>query len=178
MMGGGLLRRRVVSPLQFLILIRLKHGPEYGYKMLKEIRAEFQGLWDIKTGTFYPALRSLESRGFVETETREDTDYYILTEKGNSLLDSIGSRMVSEYDVMQRYFDTVVKWLPMSFLETIIKIVQRISIRKFDRTELLTKMLNHMSMENKVEFLDNLRMSIRNNLEYVEKVYKEVLDGE
>ena len=75
MLRVGPLASGAVSPLQFLLLLQLNKGPKYGYEMLKFLRDEFQGVWDVKTGSVYPALRSLESRGFVETTMKEETEF-------------------------------------------------------------------------------------------------------
>ena len=59
---------RPVSPLQALLLVQLEEGPKYGYEMFKAIKDEFEGIWEPKTGSIYPVLKSLERRGFVATE--------------------------------------------------------------------------------------------------------------
>lgn len=105
---------KFVSPLQFLVIMQLSEEPKYGYEMLKVLRDEFDGIWDLKTGTFYPALKSLESKGFVETEIRDQTEFYSLTEKGTALLNSMGGRMETEYKFTDAYFKTVMKWMPLS----------------------------------------------------------------
>ncbi len=175
MMSGGLMHtRRVVSPLQFLVLIQLSKEPKYGYEILKSLREEFDGIWNIKTGTFYPALRSLESRGFVKTEFRDETEYYNLTKKGSTLLDSVGGRIASEHKVTDKYFQTLIKWMPLRLKRRVIDRIGFMASLPINIYEDLPKLLNGISYEEKKDFLENLLGFIRNNLSEVEKVYQAI----
>ena len=177
MMRGGLIHgRRVVSPLQFLVIMQLSEEPKYGYEMLKVLRDEFDGLWDLKTGTFYPALKSLESRGFVETELRDQTEFYSLTEKGTTLLSSLGGRMETEYKVTDRYFKTVIKWMPLSVKRRLIEMVGFMASNPIDIYGDLPRLLKGVPNEKKKEVLENLLVLIRRNLSQVEKVYQDVVE--
>ncbi len=177
MMRGGLIHgRRVVSPLQFLVIMQLSEEPKYGYEMLKVLRNEFDGLWDLKTGTFYPALKSLESRGFVETELRDQTEFYSLTEKGTTLLSSLGGRMETEYKVTDRYFKTMMKWMPLSVKRRLIEMIGFMASNPIDIYGDLPKLLKGVPTEKKKEVLDNLLVLIRGNLSQVEKVYQDIVE--
>ena len=177
MMRGGLIHgRRVVSPLQFLVIMQLSEEPKYGYEMLKVLRDEFDGLWDLKTGTFYPALKSLESRGFVETELRDQTEFYSLTEKGTTLLSSLGGRMETEYKVTDRYFKTMMKWMPLSVKRRLIEMIGFMASNPIDIYGDLPKLLKGVPTEKKKEVLENLLVLIRRNLSQVEKVYQDIVE--
>ncbi len=177
MMKGGLIHgRRVVSPLQFLVIMQLSEEPKYGYEMLKVLRDEFDGLWDLKTGTFYPALKSLESRGFVETELRDQTEFYSLTEKGTTLLSSLGGRMETEYKVTDKYFKTVMKWMPLSVKRRLIEMIGFMASNPIDIYGDLPKLLKGIPTEKKKEVLENLLVLIRRNLSQVEKVYQDIVE--
>ncbi len=177
MMRGGLIHgRRVVSPLQFLVIMQLSEEPKYGYEMLKVLRDEFDGLWDLKTGTFYPALKSLESRGFVETELRDQTEFYSLTEKGKTLLSSLGGRMETEYKVTDRYFKTMMKWMPLSVKRRLIEMIGFMASNPIDIYGDLPRLLKGVPIEKKKEVLDNLLVLIRRNLSQVEKVYQDIVE--
>jgi DNA-binding PadR family transcriptional regulator len=177
MMRGGLIHgRRVVSPLQFLVLMQLSEEPKYGYEMLKVLRDEFDGLWDLKTGTFYPALKSLESRGFVETELRDETEFYSLTEKGTTLLSSLGGRMETEYRVTDKYFKTLMKWMPLSVKRRLIEMVGFMASNPIDIYGDLPRLLKDVPTEKKKEVLENLLVIIKRNLSQVEAVYQGVLE--
>ncbi len=177
MMRGGLIHgRRGVSPLQFLVIMQLSEEPKYGYEMLKVLRDEFDGLWDLKTGTFYPALKSLESRGFVETELRDQTEFYSLTEKGTTLLESLGGRMETEYKVTDKYFKTLMKWMPLSVKRRLIEMIGFMASNPIDIYGDLPKLLKGVPTEKKKEVLDNLLVLIRRNLSQVEKVYQDIVE--
>ncbi len=177
MMKGGLIHgRRVVSPLQFLVIMQLSEEPKYGYEMLKVLRDEFDGLWDLKTGTFYPALKSLESRGFVETELRDQTEFYSLTEKGTTLLGSLGGRMETEYKVTDKYFKTLMKWMPLSVKRRLIEMIGFMASNPIDIYGDLPKLLKGVPTEKKKEVLENLLVLIRRNLSQVEKVYQDIVE--
>jgi len=177
MMRGGLIHgRRVVSPLQFLVIMQLSEEPKYGYEMLKALRDEFEGHWDLKTGTFYPALKSLESRGFVETELRDQTEFYSLTKKGTTLLSSLGGRMETEYKVTDKYFKTMIKWMPLTVKRRLIEMVGFMASNPIDIYGDLPKLLKGIPPKKKKEVLENLLVVIRRNLSQVEKVYQETLE--
>ena len=167
---------RVVSPLQFLVLMQLSEEPKYGYEMLKTLRDEFEGIWALKTGSFYPALKSLESRGFVETETRDETEFYNLTKKGETLLDGLGRRMETEYRVADKYFKTVVKWMPPSVKRRLIEVIGFMASNPIDIYGDLPRLLKDVPSDKKKEVLENLLVIIKRNLSQVEAVYNDVLE--
>ncbi len=72
--------------LTTLILQNLRRGPNHGYRIAQEIKAQSKGVLDFKEGTLYPALHGLEGKGLVSCATREENGrarrYYKLTEKG------------------------------------------------------------------------------------------------
>jgi DNA-binding PadR family transcriptional regulator len=58
----------------------------YGYEILKALRDEFEGLWRPETGALYPALKRLMEHGLVQVDTRDDKEYYQLTEPAQAWL--------------------------------------------------------------------------------------------
>lgn len=178
MMRGGPITRRVVSPLQFLLLLQLNEGPKYGYEMLRALKDEFEGAWEPKTGTFYPALRSLEARGFVETEMREETDFYHLTERGKNLLDRVGERIGGEHKFVDRYFRAVVKWMPRQILERSLGLIQSLSEEGFDIYSILLQSLDErVDKKRKLEVLESVNGNLRKRLDLVERLRREIEEG-
>ncbi len=98
-----------ISPLQFVMLIKLRERPMYGYELLKALREDFEGLWPLQTGTLYPALRRLEDQGLVRSEQREGVDYYSLTEKGNDAIADKARKLPADLRLMIRYFEVLEK---------------------------------------------------------------------
>ncbi|MCW4036718.1 MAG: PadR family transcriptional regulator [Candidatus Bathyarchaeota archaeon] len=179
MMRVGPLARAVVSPLQFLMLLQLNYGSRYGYEMLKDLRDEFEGVWNPRTGTFYPALRSLEARGFVETETKEETEFYNLTEKGMNLLGSLGERLERDYEFMDRYFRALVKWMPRQTRKRLIGIMRSLSERDVDVYSPMQQFLDEtVDRETKLNILEGMIKILRTRLEVAERLKKEITDGD
>jgi len=92
------------SPVQILILLQLRKKPMYGYEILKSLRDQFADIWEPKTGTVYPALRSLETRGLVQTELREEKEFYSLTEKGEEIMKDAARLLESNLEFAGKYF--------------------------------------------------------------------------
>lgn len=71
-----------------LLLLKLLEDRDlYGYQMIEELRRRSDRTFELKAGTLYPLLHTLEQKGFVEAwEDRGDTArprrYYHLTDAG------------------------------------------------------------------------------------------------
>jgi len=70
-----------------LILSILSRKDMYGYGMIKEIDKRSRGVFELKEGTLYPILHSLEGEGMVESywersENGRKRKYYKITAKG------------------------------------------------------------------------------------------------
>jgi transcriptional regulator len=73
--------------LNMMILQVLRQGPANGYEIAKFIEHRSQDLLQVEHGSLYPALRRLEAKGFIKSETRlSETNraarYYTLAEAG------------------------------------------------------------------------------------------------
>lgn len=74
-----------------LILTLLVRKQMYGYELIKELELVSGGLFELKEGTLYPILHSLESEGHVLSEWVGDEGtrqrkYYSVTKIGRALL--------------------------------------------------------------------------------------------
>lgn len=74
-----------------LILKLLEEKDMYGYEMIETLANKSDHTFDLKAGTLYPILHSLEKKELVESyEQKADNDrlrkYYHLTKKGKNLL--------------------------------------------------------------------------------------------
>lgn len=94
-----------ISPLQFVMLATLKEKPMYGYELLKSLREQFEGVWSPQTGTVYPALKRLEDHGLVNSEKKQGTEYYILTEEGKTFLSDYIKQVPGDIQFVTRYFE-------------------------------------------------------------------------
>ena len=75
-----------------LILALLKDGDKYGYEMVAELARRSDDTFELKEGTLYPLLHTLEKNKWVSSYTKltpsgRERKYYRLTRKGKKLLD-------------------------------------------------------------------------------------------
>src|SRR5262245_8341591 len=87
--------------LDMVILQGLRAGPQHGYAIAQAIRAGSAEVFQVETGTLYPALHRLEKRGWIRsewksTENNQRAKYYQLTAAGKK-------QLVSEHDRWTRY---------------------------------------------------------------------------
>ncbi len=77
--------------VQLLLLALLRDSAKYGFQIIRELRDVTDGFFDLKEGTLYPALRRLESKGYLKGEWHTDEEggprrYYHITELGRKAL--------------------------------------------------------------------------------------------
>ena len=74
-----------------LVLKLLEDGDKYGYQMTEELRRRSDKSFELKSGTLYPLLHTLEQKGYI-TAWEEASDssrprrYYHLTDTGRKHL--------------------------------------------------------------------------------------------
>ena len=74
-----------------LVLKLLEGGELYGYQMIEELRRRSDRTFELKAGTLYPLLHTLEQKGYVEARedwgnTARPRRYYRLTDAGRGQL--------------------------------------------------------------------------------------------
>jgi len=170
---------RKISPIQFLIILQLKSGPKYGYEMLKPLRDHFKDSWAPKTGTIYPAIRSLEKKGLVEKETREDVDFYKLTKEGNALIDNLVERLEGDMSFSSKYFDFVKKMMPQQLTLKIVQIMKNMS-NDNEPNPFLIKFLTDAKMDNatRLEALESLRSIFQKRLKLLEAEIEKIKESD
>ncbi len=139
-----------VSPLQILLLTQLEEGPKYGYEMLKHLKDEFEGTWVPKTGTVYPALRSLEKKGYVETQDRDGRDFYYITDQGRGIFELLMGHIMESIDFSVKYISVIFKWLSNERKQGAIELVEYLAQKE--------KILSGRLMK---EFTENIDTDIR-----------------
>ena len=83
--------------LDMLILQTLRWGPQHGYGVSRAIRAASRDVFQVETGSLYPALHRLEKRGWVKAEWKTSDNnqrakFYRLTPSGRRHLANAHSR--------------------------------------------------------------------------------------
>jgi len=73
-----------------LVLRLLSEDDMYGYRITEELSARSQNVFQMKSGTLYPLLHTLEQKGWVrayeQTESGRERRYYSITEVGRKAL--------------------------------------------------------------------------------------------
>ena len=74
-----------------LVLALLKDGDKYGYEMVTELARRSDDTFELKEGTLYPLLHSLEKEKLVRSYIKESggrqRKYYALTDSGQERLE-------------------------------------------------------------------------------------------
>ena len=81
----------VSGSMTMLILKLLSEKDMYGYEMIDTLRQKSQNVFELKAGTLYPLLHSLEEKGLLVVYEQEfggkTRKYYSLTKQGGKLLE-------------------------------------------------------------------------------------------
>ena len=81
----------VSGSMTMLILKLLSEKDMYGYAMIDTLRQKSQNVFEMKAGTLYPLLHSLEDKGLLTVYEQEaggkTRKYYSLTKDGKGLLE-------------------------------------------------------------------------------------------
>jgi DNA-binding PadR family transcriptional regulator len=163
--------RMPVSPLQMLLLIQLDEGPKYGYEMLKTLKDEFEGTWEPKTGTVYPALKSLEKKGYITTETHDDTDYYQITKKGQTLFELMQNHLETSIDFSVKYISVVYKWLSNERKQGAMELLERLAAKEHDMSSnLLESFTETTDTATDYALLEKMRNITKHRLEKIDKL--------
>jgi DNA-binding PadR family transcriptional regulator len=163
--------RMPVSPLQMLLLIQLDQGPKYGYEMLKTLKEEFKGTWEPKTGTVYPALKSLEKKGYIQTQPRDNTDYYLITEDGETVFDLMLNHLGDSIDFSIKYISVVFKWLTNERKQGALELMNKLTAKEQLMSQsLLGEFTQNIDMDIREPLLKQIKQISQNRLEMVNKL--------
>jgi DNA-binding PadR family transcriptional regulator len=163
-----------VSPLQVLLLIQLDGGPRYGYEVLKSLKEEFVGTWEPKTGTVYPALKSLERKGYLETVEKGGTDFYTITPEGKDLFRLFESHLVESLDFTVKYLSVVFRWMPRDMKQGAVRLMGKLAEKDDVLTEkMLTEFYRNLDTDVKVSFLKTVREATMHRLELIDSLLEE-----
>ena len=98
-------KKQTIEHTQLLVLSLLSNEDMYGYQMIVELARRSDPTLEMKEGTLYPVLHSLEKEGYVEAYQQEAPTgrvrkYYHLTRRG-------GAALKSEAEAWQSYSGAV-----------------------------------------------------------------------
>ncbi len=137
-------RPRRISPIELIVLRKLKEKPLYGNELINELKDEFKGtIFHAKSGTIYPILKKLQIRELIEEEAGDTEDQYKkrykLTEKGERKLSHvIDDDMMDEFmgffhkfsDIFSTDFPGKFKHGPMKNVHFLKTEISRLEKRK------------------------------------------------
>ena len=163
-----------VSPLQMLLLIQLDQGPKYGYEMLKTLKEEFDGTWEPKTGTVYPALKSLEKKGYIQTQTRDNTDYYLITDEGEKVFELMLSHLEDSIDFSVKYISVVFKWLSNERKQGALELMNKLTAKEQLMSQsLLGEFTQNIDTDIREPLLRQIKKISQNRLEMINRLMEE-----
>lgn len=86
-------REKTPGGLGMLLLSLLDQQDRYGYEMIEALRQRSNQVFDLKAGTLYPLLHTLEAQGWVTSYDGGTVDgrvrrYYHLTDSGKDALET------------------------------------------------------------------------------------------
>jgi len=89
--------------IQLCVLAIVSREPMYGYRIIKTLKEESGGYFDLKEGTLYPILYRLQEAKMLRSEWLQKDDrpprnYYTITPAGLESLE----RAVAEWDKMAK----------------------------------------------------------------------------
>ena len=105
-------REVVKGTLDMLILKALELGPMHGWGVADRIETLSRGVFQLQTGTLYPALHRLARKGWVDAEWRTTDNarrarYYRLTPGGRKRLESERDSWVRASVAVKRILDAI-----------------------------------------------------------------------
>lgn len=81
----------VSGSMTMLLLKLLSEKDMYGYEMISVLRERSENVFELKAGTLYPLLHSLEEKNLLESYEQEFLGkvrkYYSITKEGRKLLE-------------------------------------------------------------------------------------------
>lgn len=95
-----------------LLLKLLAEKDMYGYEMIEVLRERSENVFELKAGTLYPLLHSLEAKGLLNAYEKEAGNkvrkYYSITKHGRRILDE----KKSEWEIYSRAVANVLGFNP------------------------------------------------------------------
>ena len=105
--------KSLVSGSTTMLLLKLLEEKDmYGYEMIEVLRERSENVFELKAGTLYPLLHSLEAKGLLNAYEKEAGNkvrkYYSITKHGRKILDE----KKSEWEIYSRAVANVLGFNP------------------------------------------------------------------
>jgi DNA-binding PadR family transcriptional regulator len=164
-----------LTPIQSLILIQLLDASKYGYEILRDLREDFKGAWEPKTGTVYPTLQSLEKKGYISKHVSNDIIHYSLTEQGTELIQEM-SNYVADYLLFNsRFIESTVSHMPSLFTQEVFSKIHQSGIDEIiPEAAILEAVRNLPDNDLKRAFLELRKNILQRKMKLVKKHIKDL----
>lgn len=93
--------------LKLHILGVLSEGPTHGYEIMHRIGHHTGRLWQPSPGSLYPALESLEEKGYIACQGDGRRKVYSLTQKGEDVIVQIQKRRLEQFREMKAFLSDI-----------------------------------------------------------------------
>jgi len=164
-----------LSPIQLLLLIQLDNSPKYGYEMLKTIREELNGVWVPKTGTIYPAIKSLEKNKLIMKYDKDGVDFYTITDEGKNWLVNIPAHQKQNMMFAVKYLTSIIKLSSPSLKKSALTSIIGSDDDLFEFMNILIKLIEEETDEKlKLTILKKLSNSYENGLNKINKMIENI----
>lgn len=99
--------------LKFFILKIIGDKPTHGYEIIQAIERKSNGKWIPSSGSIYPALELLESRGWIRSEEVDRRKIYTITPEGRVALDKMIRQWHDRMKEIALIFDAFMEGEPL-----------------------------------------------------------------
>jgi DNA-binding PadR family transcriptional regulator len=155
-------------------MLQLDFSPKYGYEILKTIKDEFDGVWEPKTGTIYPALKSLEKKQFVEIQVQDGVDFYHITPQGRALLLNMSLIPTMNIRFMTKFFEVVTKWMSPQLKRDILANMSLMPEIEMNTLPSVKNFLNEdIDKEIRLKLMRSIKTNFEKRLEELDKMITE-----
>lgn len=93
--------------LKLHILNILKKQPSHGYELIHMISHHTDHLWTPSPGSMYPALESLESKGYITCQGDGRRKVYSLTPKGENVIGQVQKKHQEQFMEMKTFLSNI-----------------------------------------------------------------------
>lgn len=104
--------------LRFLVLKIIGDKPTHGYDIIQAIERKSNGRWTPSSGSIYPALEMLESRGWITSEEIDRRKVYTITPDGQVALDQMIRKWRDQVSEIARIFDAFMEGKSVEAVDT------------------------------------------------------------
>jgi DNA-binding PadR family transcriptional regulator len=113
----------------------------------------------------------LEKKGYLSTEKRDETEYYLITDEGKRLFDLMLRHIEDSIDFSIKYVSVVFKWLTCERKQAALELMNRLTLKEQVMSRsLLRNFTENIDEDIREPFLSELEKISQNRLEMINKL--------